>query len=311
MIEIKNLTKSYKDKIAVDNLTFDIKPGVVTGFLGPNGAGKSTTMRMILNLVRPTKGEITIDGKRYVDLERPGMKIGALIDADAVNPKFSAKQHLELIATASDIPIHRVEDMLKKTGLEKVKNKLIGEFSLGMQQRLGIAAALLGDPEVIIFDEPFNGLDVDGIKWIRGLTKELARQGKSVLISSHLMGEVQSIAERIIILAQGKLVADMTVEQMLEKSLSAYIKVKSQENVILKKLLVKDGASIIGEDLDMLHVRGIEMERIGILSKVNNIAIFELTEIEPTLEQLFTELTNGKVDYVSSQKITKGEGDLS
>lgn len=311
MIEIKNLTKSYKDKIAVDNLTFDIKPGVVTGFLGPNGAGKSTTMRMILNLVRPTKGGITIDGKRYVDLERPGMKIGALIDADAVNPKFSAKQHLELIATASDIPIHCVEDMLKKTGLEKVKNKLIGEFSLGMQQRLGIAAALLGDPEVIIFDEPFNGLDVDGIKWIRGLTKELAIQGKAVLISSHLMGEVQAIADRIIILAQGKLVADMTVEQMLEKSLSAYLKVKSEKNVILKRLLVKDGASIIGGDLDILHVRGIEMERIGILANVNNIAIFELTEIEPTLEQLFTELTNGKVDYVSSQKITKGEGDRS
>ena len=307
MIKIKNLTKSYKDKVAVDNLTVDIKPGVVTGFLGPNGAGKSTTMRMILNLVKPTKGEITIDGTRYTQLEQPIMKIGALIDANAVNPKFSARQHLELIATASSIPICRVDDILKETGLANVKDKRIGEFSLGMQQRLGIAAALLGDPEIVILDEPFNGLDVDGIKWIRSLTKELARQGKAVLISSHLMSEVQAIAERIIILAQGKLIADMTVKQMEERSLSSYLKVKSENNAILKGLLVKAGADIKERDLDSLHVRNTEMERVGIIAKENNIAIFELTKIQPTLEQLFMELTNGKTDYVSSQNTIKSE----
>lgn len=214
MIEIKNLTKKFRDKIAVDNLSLIVRPGVVTGFLGPNGAGKSTTLKMIIGLINPTQGEVKIDGKNYKDLIRPISKIGALIDGDAVNPKFTAKQHLELFATASGISIGRVEEMLKMVGLEKVKNKQIGEFSLGMKQRLGIATALLGDPKTVILDEPFNGLDVDGIHWLRGLTKELAEQGKAVLVSSHLMSEIQAIAERIVVLAQGKLIADMTMEEM-------------------------------------------------------------------------------------------------
>ena len=299
MIELKSLTKVYKDKVAVDNLSFDIKPGVVTGFLGPNGAGKSTTMRMILNLVKPSKGEVMIDGKHYTDLNQSIFKIGALIDADALNPKFTAIQHLQLIATASGISSSRVIEMLEKTGLEKVRNKQIGQYSLGMKQRLGIAAALLGNPETIILDEPFNGLDVDGIKWLRKLAKDLAKEGKAVLVSSHLMSEVQAIAERIIVLAQGKLLADMSVEEISKKSYSGYLKIMSENNPKLEGLLKKNGAYISKGEEDSLQVRNVESEKVGVLAKENYIAIFELTKVQPSLEQLFLELTEGKVDYKS------------
>lgn len=309
MIEIKNLTKVFKDKTAVDNLSLTIRPGVVTGFLGPNGAGKSTTMKMILGLTNPTQGEVSIDGKYYKDLKKPISKIGALIDGNAVNPKLTAKQHLELIATASGLPIKRVEKMLQYTGLEKVKNKQIGEFSLGMKQRLGIATALLGDPETVILDEPFNGLDVDGIHWLRELTKDLARQGKAVLVSSHLMSEVQAIAERIIVLAQGKLIADMTIEEMSERSLSAYVKVRSENNRQLKALLEKKGVLIQENGNKNMHVHKLGMEEIGVIANENHIAIYELTKVQPSLEELFMELTEGKVDYVSQgkSKIRKGD----
>jgi ABC-2 type transport system ATP-binding protein len=300
MIELKSLTKEYKDKVAVDDLSFNIKPGVVTGFLGPNGAGKSTTMRMILNLVKPSKGEVIIDGEHYINLNQPIFKIGALIDADALNPKLTSFQHLQLIATASGISKDRVIEMLKKTGLEKVKNKKIGEYSLGMRQRLGIAAALLGDPETIILDEPFNGLDVDGINWLRSLIKDLAKQGKAVLVSSHLMSEVEAVAERIIVLAQGRLIADMSVEEISEKSFSGYLRIKSENNSKLEDILKKNKAYISKDGEDTLQVRKIEAEKVGILAKENNIAIFELTKVQPSLEQLFLELTEGKVDYKSN-----------
>lgn len=299
MINIKNLTKEYKDRFAVDNLTLDIKHGVVTGFLGPNGAGKSTTMRMILNLTKPTKGQVSIDGKCYRELQNPISKVGALIDAGAVNPNLTPKQHLQLVATVSGISINRVDKILEKVGLEKVKHKKISEFSLGMKQRLGIAGALLGDPETVILDEPFNGLDVDGIKWLRDLTKGLAKEGKAVLISSHLMSEVQTIAERIIVLAQGKLIADMTIEEMAKKSLSTHLKVKSQHNVVLKTLLEKSGAIIRKSDMEVMNLQNIEMKKVGLIAKENNIAIFELSKIQPSLEDLFIELTDGKVDYKS------------
>ena len=300
MIEIKNVTKVFKDITAVDNLSLVIRPGVVTGFLGPNGAGKSTTMKMILRLTRPTRGEIRIGGKKYKDLKNPVSKIGALIDGDAVNPKFTARQHLELIATASGLPAKRVEEVLKKSGLEKAKNKQIGEFSLGMKQRLGIAAALMGDPETVILDEPFNGLDVDGIHWLRNLAKELAEKGKAVLVSSHLMSEIQAIAERIIVLAQGRLIADMTIEEMSGRSLSAYVKVRSENNKQLKSLLEKSGALIKFVSDKELHVHKLDMKQIGITAKENNLAIYELTKVEPSLEELFIELTEGKADYASA-----------
>ena len=309
MIEIKNLTKKFRDKIAVDNLSLIVRPGVVTGFLGPNGAGKSTTLKMIIGLINPTQGEVKIDGKNYKDLIRPISKIGALIDGDAVNPKFAAKQHLKLIATASGISIGRVEEMLKMVGLEKVKNKQIGEFSLGMKQRLGIATALLGDPKTVILDEPFNGLDVDGIHWLRGLTKELAEQGKAVLVSSHLMSEIQAIAERIVVLAQGKLIADMTMEEMTNKSLSTYVKINSENNRKFKSLLEKEGALIQSMNDEELHVHKLDMKQIGIIARNNNLAIYELTKIQPSLEELFIELTEGKADYVSNVESKERKGD--
>jgi ABC-2 type transport system ATP-binding protein len=309
MIEIKNLTKKFKDKIAVDNLSLIIRPGAVTGFLGPNGAGKSTTMKMILSLTRATQGEITIDGKSYEELKNPISKIGALIDSDAVNSKLTAKQHLELISTASGISLERVDEMLQKTGLKSVKNKQIGEYSLGIKQRLGIASALIGDPETIILDEPFNGLDVDGIHWLRELTKDLAKQGKAVLVSSHLMGEIQAIADRIIVLAQGKLIADMTIEEMSKKSLSVYVKVKSEDNRKFKSLLEKDNALIHYINDEELHVHKLDMIKIGTIAKENNLAIYELTRVQPSLEKLFMELTAGRVDYISHVETKEGKAD--
>ncbi len=214
MLELRNLTKKFGQHTAVANLSLVVRPGAVTGFLGPNGAGKSTTMKMILGLVRPTAGEVLVHGVRYGTLAHPARSIGALIDSEAVDPKYTARQHLELIATAGGLSRERVTFLLRQTGLQHVQHRPIGEFSLGMRQRLGIAAALLGDPGTVILDEPFNGLDVDGIQWLRWLVKDLARQNKAVLVSSHLMSEVEAIADRIVVLAQGKLVADMTVSEL-------------------------------------------------------------------------------------------------
>jgi len=263
---------------------------------------------MIIGLINPTQGVVKIDGKNYRDFNRPISKIGALIDGNSVNPKFTAKQHLEVIATTSGLSMGRVDEMLKMVGLVEVKNKPIGEFSLGMKQRLGIATALIGDPETVILDEPFNGLDVDGIQWLRALTKELAEQGKAVLVSSHLMSEIQAIAERIIVLAQGKLIADMTIEEMTNKSLNAYVKVNSENNMQLKSLLEKDGALIqFISDME-LRVHKLDMKQIGIIAKNSNIAIYELKNVQPSLEELFIELTEGKVDYISNVETMEGKG---
>ncbi|MEK4299999.1 ATP-binding cassette domain-containing protein [Oceanobacillus sp. FSL W8-0428] len=300
MIEIKNLTKTFKDKISVNQLSLVIHPGVVTGFLGPNGAGKSTTMKMILGLTNPSEGSVTIDGQSYKDLKQPISKVGALINGDAVNPKLTAKQHLELIAAASGIPEKQTEKMLIETGLENVKHKQVNTFSLGMKQRLGIATALLGNPETVILDEPFNGLDVDGIHWLRELTKKLAQNGKAVLISSHLMSEMQMIADRMIILAQGNLIADMTVAELAETSLGAYVKVRCENNEELISLLTEKGADIKQNKNKELHVHHLEMKQIGLLAKEKNLALYELTKVQPSLEELFVELTEGKMDYVST-----------
>lgn len=307
MIQIHKLSKKYKNKYAVDNLTIDIHAGVVTGFLGPNGAGKSTTMRMILGLVAPTKGTILIDGKPYDQLKSPLSKIGALIEADAANPKLTARQHLQLIATAADIPKSRINQLLLATGLETAADQIIGEFSLGMRQRLGIAGALMGDPETIILDEPFNGLDVDGINWLRKLTKDLASKGRAVLISSHLMSEVQAVAQRVIVLAQGKLISDMDMEEMGSKSLSAYIRVKTNKLQELKSILERKSATVQTVAIDSLHVRNLEMEYIGEIAFKNNIALYELAKYQPSLEQLFVELTKGKADYSSNVSLDEGE----
>jgi len=307
MIKMENLTKIFKEKISVDHLSLSIQPGVVTGFLGPNGAGKSTTMKMILGLMHPSEGEVTIDGKGYKDLRHPISKVGALIDGNAANPKLTPKQHLEIIATASGISLKQVESTLKKTGLESVMNKAIGTFSLGMKQRLGIATALLGNPETIILDEPFNGLDVDGIHWLRELAKKLAKDGKAVLVSSHLMSEMQVIADRMIIIAQGKLITDMTIDELAAKSLATFIKVKAEDNEKLKSLLVEKNAVIKQQSADKLYVYQFDMKQIGLIAKENRIALYELTKVEPSLEEVFTELTKGKIDYVSNEFLKGSE----
>ncbi|GAA0348428.1 ATP-binding cassette domain-containing protein [Oceanobacillus oncorhynchi subsp. oncorhynchi] len=303
MIEMKHLTKTFKDKISVNQLSLVIQPGVVTGFLGPNGAGKSTTMKMILGLMNPSRGSVTIDGKAYKDLKLPISKVGALIHGDAVNPKLTAKQHLEILASASGISKKRIDSMLMETGLENVKDKPIGTFSLGMKQRLGIAAALLGDPETVILDEPFNGLDVDGIHWLRQLAKRLAREGKAVLVSSHLMSEMQMIADRMIILAQGKLIADMTIDELAQNSLGSFVKVSCEDNHTLQRLLTAKGAEVKQVKNDALQVYQLDIKQIGLTAKEGQLALYELTKVQPSLEQLFVELTEGKADYVSTDKL--------
>ncbi|WP_339234474.1 ATP-binding cassette domain-containing protein [Oceanobacillus sp. FSL W7-1281] len=309
MIEMKHLTKTFKDNISVNQLSLVIQPGVVTGFLGPNGAGKSTTMKMILGLINPSRGSVTIDGKAYKDLKLPISKVGALIHGDAVNPKLTAKQHLEILASASGISKKRIDSMLMETGLENVKDKPIGTFSLGMKQRLGIAAALLGDPETVILDEPFNGLDVDGIHWLRKLAKRLAREGKAVLVSSHLMSEMQMIADRMIILAQGKLIADMTIDELAQNSLGSFVKVSCEDNHKLQRLLTAKGAEVKQVKNDALQVYQLDIKQIGLTAKEGKLALYELTKVQPSLEQLFVELTEGKADYVSTDNLmAEGRG---
>lgn len=298
MIQLNNLTKKYDQKTVVDQLNVTFKPGVVTGFLGPNGSGKSTTMKMIISLVHPTHGKVTVDYKCYRSFTEPTQKIGTLIDPSAIDVNLTARQHLSFISTAANINKSRVEDMLKTTGLEKVQNKKIKSFSLGMKQRLGIATALISNPDTIILDEPFNGLDVDGIKWLRKLFKQLVAEGKTVIVSSHLMGEIQAVANRIIIIAQGKLLADMTIEEMNQKSLNSYVHVKANDLAKMTKALKRNGAEVL-QKKDSLEVRNLDSREIGHLASEYGIVIYQLKKVQPTLEESFMEITKGKADYVS------------
>lgn len=298
MIQLKNLTKKYNGKTVVSQLNLTFKPGVVIGFLGPNGSGKSTTMKMIISLVHPTFGKVTVDNKSYHSFSDPTHKIGTLIDPSAIDANLTARQHLSFISTAANISKSRVEDMLNITGLEKVQNKKIKSFSLGMKQRLGVATALISNPDTIILDEPFNGLDVDGIKWLRKIFKQLADAGKTVIVSSHLMGEIQAIANRIIIIAQGKLLADMTIEEMNKKSLNSYVHVEANNLTKMTRVLKTNGAEIV-QKKDSLEVRNLNSRKIGYLANEHNIVIFQLKKIQPTLEELFMEITKGKADFVA------------
>lgn len=303
MIKIESLTKNYSDKKAVNRLNLTLQSGVVTGFLGPNGSGKSTTMKMIISLVHPTNGKVTVDGKKYSDFSEPTKRIGTLIDPSALDKNLTAEQHLSIIATAANIDRNRVDEMLELAGLESVRNKRVKSYSLGMKQRLGVATALIGNPDTIILDEPFNGLDVDGIKWLRQLFRQLADDGKAVVVSSHLMSEIQAVADRVIIIGQGRLLADMTIEEMNEKSLSSYVYVEANNIDKLKHALLKQQA-LIKSNNEGLEVRNLEAREIGKLAHDHQIILYQLTKINPSLEDLFTEITSGKVDYVA-----KGVGD--
>jgi len=308
MIQLTNLTKKYADKTAVNNISFQVHPGVVTGFLGPNGAGKSTTIRMILNLAIPTSGNVTVDGKAYAKLDNPLKKIGAMVDANAIDSRLTPKQYLRILATASGLDKRRPEEMLSLVGLKQVENKTISHFSFGMRQRVGLAAALIGDPETIILDEPFNGLDVDGIHWLRTTLRDLAKQGKAVLVSSHLLSEVQAIADRIIMLAQGELIADMSMEELMERSLSSYVQVQTDDSTKLNEILQTEGAQVNLTIEKDLHVRKMSQKQIGDIAFAHGLRIYELATHHPSLEQLFAEMVEGKTNYRGSNlEINKEE----
>lgn len=298
MIKLENLTKLYGGKTVVNGLNLTFKPGVVTGLLGPNGSGKSTTMKMIISLVNPTAGDVLISGHQYKDYQEPFKQIGTLIDPSALDKNLTAKQHLSIIAEAANIGRTRVEEMLAITGLSHTQNKRLKSFSLGMKQRLGVATALLSDPAAIILDEPFNGLDVDGIKWLRRLFKQLAEEGKAVIVSSHLMSEIQAVADRVVIIGQGKLLADMTMEEMNEKSLSSYVYVEADDMEKMKQALEEKQAMVKRKNAGF-EVRNLEAKSIGRLALEQQLVLSELKSVKPSLEELFTEITSGKADYVS------------
>lgn len=307
MIQLRHLTKQFGRKTAVDDLSLAIRPGMVTGFLGPNGAGKSTTMRMILGLVKPTSGEVLVNGVPFEKLADPACKVGALIDSGAFDPRYTARQHLELITTAGGTPAHRVASLLRQTGLEQVQHRPIGEFSLGMRQRLGIAAALLGDPQTVILDEPFNGLDVDGIQWLRSLIKELAGRKKAVFVSSHLMSEVEAVADRVAVLAQGRLIADMAISELVRASSSSFVRVRTEDDQALAAAVGEAGGAAQRRPDEGLLVSGLEPEQIGRIAKRSGLAVFELTAVRPSLEDLFVELTAEKAEF-KGQKTSSGGG---
>lgn len=295
MIEIAGLTKLYGTHRAVDDLTFTVEPGVVTGFLGPNGAGKTTTMRLILGLDRPNAGTATIDGKPYRELRDPLRTVGALLDARAAHPNRSARNHLRWIAAANRIPVPRVDEVLDAVGLESVSDRPAGTLSLGMSQRLGIAAALLGDPPVLLFDEPVNGLDPEGIHWVRTLMRSLAAEGRTVFVSSHLLAEMSNTADRLVVIGQGKLIASTTVAEFVSGSGNA-VRVRSPQLVTLAEVLGDAGLQA-DVDGDALTVRGAAIEVIGELAARNSIVLHELSTRSASLEEAYLKLTDDAVDY--------------
>jgi ABC-2 type transport system ATP-binding protein len=282
----------------VDHLEFTVRPGIVTGFLGPNGAGKSTTMRMIVGLDRPTGGSVTVDGKAYADIPAPLHEVGALLEARSVHTGRSAYNHLRVLAATHGIPTSRVLDLIDMVGLSQVAGKRAGAFSLGMGQRLGIAATLLGDPATLILDEPVNGLDPDGILWIRNLLKGLAAEGRTVLISSHLMSEMSLTAEHLIVIGKGKLIADLPIAEMIAAASRASVLVRSPDAARLRDVLVGPDVSITaGDDRSRLDITGLTAAQIGDIAAANGIAIHELTPQRASLEDAFMEMTNSSIEF--------------
>ncbi|MGW0198982.1 ABC transporter ATP-binding protein [Nonomuraea sp. NPDC003201] len=297
MIEITGLTKRYGNKTAVDGLTFGVHPGRVTGFLGPNGAGKSTTMRAILGLDRLDGGSVTVNGRAYAGLPRPMREVGALLDARAVHPRRTARNHLLCIAQTNAIPARRVDEVLRLVGLESVAGKRAGGFSLGMGQRLGIAVALLGDPKVLLFDEPVNGLDPEGIKWIRELMRGLAAEGRTVLVSSHLMSEMAQTADHLIVIGRGKLIADIGITEFVRQG--SNVLVRADEHELLVPLLTEAGATVHPGADGALIVTGLEPREIGKAALAAGVVLTELTP-QRSLEQAYMDLTRDSIEFQAS-----------
>jgi ABC-2 type transport system ATP-binding protein len=296
MIEVQGLTKRYGEKTAVDGLTFGIEPGKVTGFLGPNGAGKTTTMRCILGLDYPDAGIVTVDGRDYHDLGYPMREAGALLDAKAVHGGRSAYNHLLCLAQTNNLPKRRVDEVLELVGLSEVAKKRSKGFSLGMSQRLGIAATLLGDPKVLMFDEPVNGLDPEGILWIRNLMKALAAEGRTVFVSSHLMSEMEYTADHLIVIGRGKLIADCSMSEFIARSSGAAVRVRTPMADDLIKAVTAEGATTATDD-GAIEVRGMTAEAIGDIAFEQGIRLHELTVVHASLEEAFMELTASSVEY--------------
>jgi ABC-2 type transport system ATP-binding protein len=297
MIEVRGLTKRYGAKTAVDGLSFAIEPGKVTGFLGPNGAGKTTTMRCILGLDYPNEGTITVDGKTYHDLAFPMREMGALLDAKAVHGGRSAYSHLLCLAQTNGLPKKRVGEVLELVGLTEVTKKRSKGFSLGMSQRLGIAATMLGDPKMLMFDEPVNGLDPEGILWIRNLMKALASEGRTVFVSSHLMSEMENTADHLIVIGRGKLIADCTMKEFIARSSGTSVRVRTPSAGQLIAAIAAKGATASSDESGSIEVRGMSTEQIGDLAFSEGIRLHELTMVRASLEEAFMELTADSVEY--------------
>ncbi|MER7404235.1 ABC transporter ATP-binding protein [Streptomyces sp. NPDC000070] len=297
MIELEGLTKRYGEKVAVNNLSFTVRPGIVTGFLGPNGAGKSTTMRMILGLDHPTAGDVRIDGKHYQQLKDPLTYIGALLEAKAWHGGRTAYNHLLCLAQSNGIPRGRVREVLDTVGLTAVAKKKTKGFSMGMGQRLGIAAALLGDPRILMFDEPVNGLDPEGIHWIRTLMKSLAAQGRTVFVSSHLMSEMALTADHLVVIGQGRLLADTSMADFIARNSRSYVRVRSPQRERLLDVLHQAGIVAVESGEGVLEVDGGKAEHVGELAAQHGITLHELSPQQASLEEAFMRLTAESVEY--------------
>ncbi|MFF0782624.1 MULTISPECIES: ATP-binding cassette domain-containing protein [unclassified Streptomyces] len=298
MIEAEQLTKRYGEKTAVDGLGFTVRPGTVTGFLGPNGAGKSTTMRMVVGLDAPTSGSVTVNGRRYARHRAPLQEVGALLEAKSVHPGRSARGHLRALALTHGIPRRRVDEVVELAGIGSVATKRAGAFSLGMGQRLGIAAALLGDPQTVMLDEPVNGLDPEGVRWIRNLLTSLAAEGRTVFVSSHLMSEVSLVADHLIVVGRGRLLADTTVRELVRAAGGDSVRVATADPARLRDVLAGPGVEITGRiGSEELQVTGVSAREIGLKAAEHGIALFELTSKAVSLEEAFMELTRDAVEY--------------
>jgi ABC-2 type transport system ATP-binding protein len=300
MIAAKELTKRYGNSLAVENLSFDVSPGVVTGFLGPNGSGKSTTMRMIMGLDNPTSGAALVNGKPFAQLRWPLREVGALLDAKAFHPGRSAYNHLWCLAQTNDIPRSRVDEVLGIVGLTDVAGQRAGKFSLGMGQRLGIATALLGDPGVLLFDEPINGLDPEGIRWARYLLRDLAAEGRTVLVSSHLINEMALTAEQLVVIGKGTLIAEMSVDEFSSQSLLDAVRVVTPTTPLLVASLQNAGAVVTVDADGSIVATGMSTRAIGDLAAARSLTLHELTPLRGSLEDAFMELTHDAVEYRTS-----------
>jgi ABC-2 type transport system ATP-binding protein len=297
VIEVTNVTKRYGDKVAVDDLTFTVQPGIVTGFLGPNGAGKSTTMRLILDLDAPNKGHTRVNGKPYRDHASPLHECGALLEARSVHTGRSATNHLLALAQTHGIGRQRVDELIERVGLRQVAGKRAGGFSLGMGQRLGIASALLGDPQTVMFDEPVNGLDPEGVRWVRNLLKGLAGEGKTVFVSSHLMSEMSMTAEHLIVIGRGRLIADTGVEEFVQRASKKSVRVRSPQARELVELVSGPDVTVDAVGDSTIDIHGLDSEQVGTLAAEHRIVLYELSPQTASLEEAFMELTRDSVEF--------------